>query len=164
MRQHPLTQPRRVALGIAAALVVADQLSKWWALEALSDGPIDVIGEFFQFSLARNSGAAFNLLDGAGSILALFAVIIVVVIIFAVGSARDRLSTVALGLVLGGAIGNLLDRLFRGDGLADGEVVDFLDFSFWPTFNVADAAITVGALLAIMEALRSPSKSSSPTT
>lgn len=164
MRQQPLNHPRRVALGIAATVVVVDQLTKWWALEALRDAPIQVIGEFFELSLTRNSGAAFNLLQGAGSILALLAVIVVVVIVFAVGSARDRLSTFALGLVLGGAVGNLLDRLFRGEGLADGEVVDFLDFSFWPTFNIADAAITVGALLALLEAVRSPSKSSSPIT
>jgi signal peptidase II len=59
-----------------------------------------------------------------------------------------------LGLVLGGAIGNLIDRIFRGPGLLDGEVVDFIDFDFFPTFNVADSAITIGAVLAVLLAIR----------
>ena len=65
---------------------------------------------------------------------------------------------VALGLVLGGATGNLIDRLLRGDGLLDGKVVDFLDFSFFPAFNVADSAITVGAALALWEVVSARSE------
>ena len=71
--------------------------------------------------------------------------------------ARDlpgKPEAVAIGLVLGGAVGNLLDRVFRGDGWLDGKVIDFIDFNFFPTFNVADSAITIGAILAVLLAFR----------
>lgn len=74
----------------------------------------------------------------------------------------DRVTLGALGLVLGGAIGNLLDRLFRGDGLADGLVVDFIDIGPWPNFNVADSAIVVGIMAILWASLRNPSEQSSP--
>jgi len=125
-----------------------------------------VVGKFFQFRLTRNPGAAFGLLQGSGSIIALLAVVVAVVIFVSLRDVPDRVTVWALALGLGGAVGNLIDRVFRGGGLFDGEVVDFLDFSFWPTFNVADSAITVGALLALWEGLRSdsPQKSQSSST
>ena len=89
------------------------------------------------------------MLDGFGSVIALIA-IAAVVFIFLLAVQVDRKGEIAaLGLVLGGAIGNLLDRIFRGDGFLDGGVVDFVDFSFFPAFNVADSAITIGAAAAL---------------
>lgn len=146
---------RTLALAVAAGVLVLDQLTKQWALWALEDGPIALIGdEFLRLRLVRNPGAAFGRLTGLGGWLALLAVVAVVVIVLSLRSTERRSEAVALGLILGGALGNLVDRLFRGDGLADGEVVDFIDFSFFPTFNVADTAITLGAIAALALALR----------
>lgn len=146
--------PRRLALAAAAGVVAADQLTKWWATEALSDGPVVLIDGFLQFRLVRNPGAAFGLLPGAGSIVALAAVAAVVVIVLVVHRLEGPWEGVAMGLVLGGAIGNLIDRVLRGPGLLDGKVVDFVDFDFFPTFNTADSAITIGAILAVLLTLR----------
>jgi signal peptidase II len=134
------------------------------ALETLADGPVNIVGGAIRFELTRNSGAAFGTLRGAGSWLALLAAVVVVVVFVSLRDDMDRLTLTALGLVLGGAIGNLLDRLFRGDGLADGLVVDFVDFGPWPNFNVADSAIVIGIMAILWESLRTPSKQSSPTT
>lgn len=146
--------PRRLAFALAAAVIAVDQLTKWWAVAALSDGPITVLEGFFSLRYVTNPGAAFGLLPGAGSIIALAAVAAVVLIVVVVREVEPLWEAGALGLVMGGAMGNLLDRVFRGDGLLDGEVVDFIDFDFFPAFNLADSAITIGALLALFLALR----------
>ncbi len=141
---------RVVAFIVAAIVVLLDQLTKWWALEALADGPIVVIEDFFQFRLTFNTGASFSILTGAGPLIAIVAFGVVGLIIFVLGDASRRAEAVALGLVLGGAIGNLVDRVFRGDGFLDGAVVDFIDFDFFPTFNVADMAINIGIILLLL--------------
>jgi len=155
-----LSRPRVAAATIAVVTVVADQLTKAWALDALADGPNYLIGNSVGFRLTRNSGAAFGILEGAGSWLALLAVIIVVVVFLSLHPEMGRSTILALGLVLGGAIGNLVDRLFRGDGIADGLVVDFVDIGPWPNFNIADSAIVIGIILILWESLTTPS----PTT
>jgi signal peptidase II len=134
---------------VAAAVVVADQLAKWWAVDRLSRGPITIVGSF-RLALARNSGGAFGL--GSGFVpMVVLAVIALVVVLFVVGRSIDRAAVaVALGLVLGGAVGNLLDRVFRSPGFGRGSVVDFVDLRWWPVFNVADAAITCGCVLLIL--------------
>ncbi len=146
--------PRRLALGVAAIVIAADQAIKAWVVAALSDGPVVLIDGFLQFRLVRNPGAAFSLLQGAGSLIALAAIAAAILIVLMVRHMETRFEAAALGLVLGGAIGNLIDRVFRGPGLLDGEVVDFIDFDFFPTFNVADSAITIGAVLAVLLAIR----------
>lgn len=145
----PLTT-RQVALVAGAAVVVADQLTKWWVVATLPGSPIVLIEDFLQLRYLTNKGAAFSMLEGAGSIIALVAIAAIVFIVVVAGGLDIRREAVALGLVLGGAAGNLLDRVFRGEGLLDGGVVDFIDFSFFPAFNVADSAITVGAALALL--------------
>jgi signal peptidase II len=142
--------PRRLVLAVAAVVVAADQLTKWWVVATLPGDPIVLIEDFLQLRYLTNSGAAFSLLDGAGSIIAVIALVAVAFIFMVATLAQRPRETVALGLVLGGAVGNLVDRLFRGDGLLDGAVVDWIDFSFFPAFNVADSAITVGAGLALL--------------
>ena len=144
---------RRPALAVAAAVVVADQLTKWWAVNALADGPIEVIGEFLRFRLVLNPGGAFNSLQNAGVLLGVVAIGAVLVLVRLSGSAADNREAVIFGLILGGAVGNLIDRLFRGGGFLDGEVVDWISFNFFPTFNVADSAVTIGAALAVLIAL-----------
>lgn len=138
----------RVGLGVTTALVVVllDQLTKIWAVADLADGPIEVIGEFFELRLTRNPGAAFSSFQGGGPILGLVAVVMAIVIIFALSSTERRSEALALGAVMGGALGNFVDRVFRGEGFLDGAVIDFIDFSFWPTFNVADSGITLGVI------------------
>jgi signal peptidase II len=146
--------PRRLAFSVAAVVIALDQLTKAWVVATLSDGPVVLIDGFLQLRLVRNPGAAFSLLQGAGSLIALGAVAAAILIVLMVHRMETRFEAAALGLVLGGAIGNLIDRIFRGSGLLDGEVVDFVDFDFFPTFNVADSAITIGAALAILVAFR----------
>ena len=146
---------RRLALTVAAAVIAVDQLVKWWAVAPLPGKPVVLVEGFLQFRFVSNSGAAFSLLDGFGSVIGLIAIAAAVFIFLVAVKVDSTGETVALGLVLGGAVGNLVDRAFRGDGFLDGGVVDFVDFSFFPAFNVADSAITVGAILAIWFAFRS---------
>jgi signal peptidase II len=129
---------------------VLDQLSKAWAEIALADGPIVVIEGFLQFRLTYNTGAAFSMFSKGGPILAVIAVGVIAIIMFVLKDASRRAEAVSLGMVLGGSIGNLTDRVFRGDGLLDGAVVDFIDFSFFATFNVADMGITLGVGLLLL--------------
>ena len=145
-----LTRARRlpVVAGIGAAVVAVDQLTKEWALRSLDGGPIDLVWTL-RLKLSINSGAAFGLGRGLGPVLVVAGLGVTVVLIMLARSASLRWpGTVALGLVLGGALGNLADRLFRDQG----GVVDFIDLQWWPVFNVADAAISVGAVLLALTA------------
>jgi signal peptidase II len=144
--------PRLIALAVGAAVLGADQLTKWWALAAFDDGPTSVLGDFLVLRLVRNPGAAFNSLQGSGVLIAVIAIVVVLVLVRVSGSAEHRHEAVIFGLILGGAIGNLADRIFRADGFLNGEVVDWIDLWFIPTFNVADASLTVGAALAVLAA------------
>lgn len=119
-------------------------------MNQLADQPIVLIADFLQLRLLFNTGASFSILTNAGPVLAIVAFGVIGLIVYVLGDASRRIEAVALGMVLGGAIGNLLDRLFRGSGLLDGAVVDFIDFSFFATFNVADAAINIGVVLLLV--------------
>jgi signal peptidase II len=141
---------------IAAAvvtIVVLDQLTKSWAVSALTDGPQNVIGDDIRFELARNSGSAFSRFRGYTPILAVLAVVITVFIVRAVRQTTDRWILVGLVLVLGGAIGNLVDRVARSPGFLRGYVVDFVGVGWFPLFNVADSCITIGAIVLIVRTL-----------
>lgn len=153
LRRAPLDN-RRLALTVAGAVVALDQLVKWWAVATLPGKPVVLVEGFVQFRLVFNSGSAFSIVDGFGSVIALVAIAAVVFIFVLVLQVEGVGETWALGLVLGGAIGNLVDRAFRGDGFLDGGVVDFIDFSSFPAFNLADSAITIGAALALWFAFR----------
>jgi signal peptidase II len=144
---------RWTAIGVAAGLVVAvDQLTKWWARGL--DRPIDLIGSL-RFNLAFNSGAAFSSFEGLGSLIGVAGVVIVVVLLRFSLQVTNRVGAVFMGVVIGGAIGNLVDRLVQpGDGLFGGKVTDFIDLQWWPIFNVADIALTVGGLLLVLTGLR----------
>jgi signal peptidase II len=141
-RHHRAGLP--VIVPVAAMVVVVDQLCKLWATEALSSGrTIDVVWTL-RFNLVHNEGSAFSLGRGLTPLIAIVAIAVAVAIV-AVGHRVSRVPTaVALGAVLGGALGNVVDRVARADGFLDGAVVDFLDLQWWPVFNVADIAIVVG--------------------
>ncbi len=147
--QAPLS-PRAAALIAAGAVIVADQLTKWWVVVWLHDHPISLFGGVLELHHLSNPGAAFSILQGAGAFIALIAVALAVFIVVIVGRVDRRAEAIALGLILGGALGNLADRLFRGGGLLDGRVIDWFDLSFFPAFNVADSAISIGAVLAVI--------------
>lgn len=150
------------AIGIALAVVLVDQLTKRWAVSALADGPVVLIDGWLELDLVFNPGAAFSSVQGAGPLLAIAAIAIAGWITILIRRATTRIAEVmALALVLGGAVGNLVDRMTRGDGLLDGAVVDFVEPSFWPTFNVADAAISVGAVLLVIVTMRHGDRSPS---
>lgn len=143
---------------IAASVLVADQLTKWWAVDALSDRSIDVVWTL-RFHLVFNMRSAFNIGGGDawGPLVAALAVVVVGVLLWYARSGVSRIATLALGLVVGGTLGNLGDRAFRGDeGFLRGPVVDFIDLQWWPVFNIADSAVVVGVLLLIAAGLRRP--------
>jgi signal peptidase II len=150
--------PRWLAPTIVVGAVVLDQLTKVWVVAALSDAPLSIIGSDVEFALARNSGGAFSLLTNATVVLAVLAILLSVVLVRAVHRARDALTVVALSLVLGGALGNLTDRIFRSPGFLRGHVVDYVKVGSFPLFNVADSCITIGAILLVIAAFRDSMK------
>lgn len=146
----------RLALLIAIVIVVADQLTKEWALAGLNE-PGETFDLFWKlrFRLIYNTGAAFSSGSGAGPLIGVLVILVAAGLLFMIRRVKSRGIVALLGLVLGGAIGNLLDRLFRGnpigeDGFLRGAVVDFVDVQFWPVFNVADMAVVVGALALVV--------------
>lgn len=152
----------RLALGgsTAAAVVAVDQLTKTWALRTLSDEPIHVIGTL-QLNLSFNTGAAFGLGKGLAPLFMVGAIAVLVAVIgFGRSAATTPAAVVALGLVVGGALGNLADRFLRDHG---GAVVDFLDLQWWPIFNVADVAITLGAALLILSGFSTEARATAGT-
>ena len=132
-------------------MVALDQLTKSWALRALDDGPVHVLWTL-RLRLSFNSGAAFGLGPGLAPLLVVVGIVLVVALLgFGRAATSTLAGTVALGLVLGGAVGNLVDRLLRQHG---GAVVDFVDLQWWPVFNVADAAISCGVVVLLVVSWR----------
>ncbi|MFZ4585096.1 MAG: signal peptidase II [Acidimicrobiia bacterium] len=154
-----------VAVVVVVVVVALDQLTKIWAVHALVEGqPVEAVGSLLQWQLSYNPGAAFGILQAFTPILAVVAVAIAVFLVRAVRRAKDMLLVVALSLVLGGALGNLIDRVARADGFLDGKVVDFIRLPHWPMFNIADMAITCGAVLLVWWGLRRPDDNPSTAT
>jgi signal peptidase II len=152
--------PRRLKLFAAVALsvLVVDQATKSWAVSALDDGQIiDVVGSL-RFELAFNTGASFSLGSGRGIGPWVTVIAVGMVLALALGStSRTRAGAVAAGLIGGGAVGNLIDRAFRGDdGFLHGAVVDFINLQWWPVFNIADMGVVLGAILLVIVGLRAP--------
>ena len=145
---------------IAAAVLVLDILTKVVAVAELEGrAPVEILGGLVYLQLVRNPGAAFSLATGYTWVLTIVAIAVVVVIVRVARRLRSTGWAVALGLVLGGALGNLTDRLFRSPGPLHGHVVDVVslfapDGRVWPVFNIADASITIGAVIAALVVLR----------
>ena len=150
--QQSRTRPV-LATSIVVGVVALDLLTKVWAVRDLAGGPVDLIGDDIGFRLARNSGGAFSLFQGFTPLLAVVAGVVAYFLVRTVRRTADTLLVVALSLVLGGALGNLIDRVFRSPGFLRGAVVDFVHVGSFPTFNVADASITIGAVLVVIWAI-----------
>jgi len=162
-----MTQVARSPVSLGGALTVsviaADQLVKWWMLASVMNPPQPIaLASFFNIVLVMNRGVSFGMFGGAPGwvtwALAVLAVMIAIALLIWMRAARGRLLAAALALVAGGALGNVIDRLRFG------AVVDYLDFHVgawhWPAFNVADAAITVGVLMLILDSLKSDRENS----
>lgn len=137
-----------VLLVVAAFVAALDQVTKVIAVETLGDGSVTpIIGDVLQLRLVRNPGAAF----GIGTNLTVFLAVVMVAVIIVILRMSRRLANlpwaIGLGGLLGGAIGNFSDRLFREPGPLRGHVIDFLELPRWPVFNIADSAIVGGAIL-----------------
>ena len=146
----------RAVFLLAAVVIAIDQITKIWAVAALDDGAIDLFWTL-RFRLIFNTGAAFSLGDGSGRWLGVLVVGVIIAVIWFARGVSKRLPRFLLGLILGGAIGNLIDRIFRAeDGFLSGGVVDFIDLQWWPVFNVADMAVVVGAIGFGLLSLREP--------
>lgn len=138
----------RTLFCVAGGVAVLDLLSKIWAVETLSNrSNIKVIGEFFQLTLVRNPGAAFSFAENATIFLSLFALAVAVIILYFSRAITSQGWALVLGLILGGIIGNLSDRIFRNPGFLRGHVIDWLQLPHWPVFNIADSAIVIAALI-----------------
>ena len=148
-----------LALTVAAAVLVLDQGTKFWAERTLADrAPIPVIGEFLQFRLLYNPGAAFSIGAGSTWIFTIAAAGAVAWLGWYLRRPQTTMRTVAFALMLGGATTHLLDRLFRAPGFAQGHVVDFIDYNGWFVGNVADIALFCGAVLVLVVTIRQPAE------
>jgi signal peptidase II len=142
-----------IVFGAAAGVFVVDRVTKLWAEHALEDHPIDLIRGVLTLRLTTNSGGAFSLGQSAPWFFAAASLAVCALIVVTAFRARSVLASVALGLILGGALGNLADRALRGPDLR-GHVVDFIDLHVWPVFNAADSAVVVGAILLALSSFR----------
>jgi len=135
---------------IAAGVVGLDLITKRWAGIQYADAPETIIPGILTFRFVENPGAAFSMFEEAGPFLGLAAVIAVGIVAASLGKPRPTHEAVAFGLIIGGALGNLIDRIARGPGILDGKVIDWIDLRPIPTFNVADSAITVAVAILII--------------
>jgi signal peptidase II len=135
---------------IAVAVLILDQLTKRWALNALTNHPPRHVVWTLQWNLTRNSGMAFSKAQGVGPFIGILAMLVVLWLAWNTRSMTSKLASVAAGLVAGGALGNLVDRIFRGDRLLHGAVIDFIDLQWFPIFNIADMAIDIGGVLFVI--------------
>lgn len=141
-----------IGFGIAAGVVILDLWTKRYAALHFDGNPVEIIPGFFGFTYIENPGGAFGFFQNGGTIIGIAAIIVTGVVLVALASPRVMLETAALGFVLGGAIGNLVDRFARGDGLIDGPVIDWIELWIIPTFNLADASVTLAVALLLLQA------------
>ncbi|MGK2903665.1 MAG: signal peptidase II [Mycobacterium sp.] len=152
-RPRPRTR-LRLLLSIAGVVLALDIVTKVLAVRLLVPGqPVSIIGETVTWTLVRNSGAAFSMATGYTWVLTLIATGVVIGIIWMGRRLVSPWWALGLGMILGGALGNLGDRFFRSPGPLRGHVVDFLSVGWWPVFNVADPAVVGGAILLVVLSL-----------
>lgn len=161
-RSTPVYNNRlRLCLALAVVIVALDQVTKHWALNALTGEPPQHVIWTLQWNLTFNSGMAFSTGRDMGPLIGLLALVVAGVVVVAVRKQQQKVIAVAAGLVLGGALGNLVDRIFRDDAWLRGSVVDFIDFQWFPIFNVADMAVNIGGAIFVLWSLfsRAPAES-----
>ena len=134
-----------LAYVLIAVVIVLDQLTKHWSLNTLNAGKTIKIFWTLQLNLVFNSGMAFSQGQGVGRIIGVLAIGVVIGLLISLRKPMSLMTIIGTGLLIGGASGNILDRMFRGDGWMKGAVVDFIDLQWFPVFNVADSAVTIGA-------------------
>ena len=151
-------RPLLVVAPVAAVVVAVDQLTKSLAVDRLADASVDVFWTL-RFHLTFNSGLSFGQGQGLTGYITILAILLVGGLVWWSRNVTSVPMATAVGLLLGGACGNLADRLFRAH---DGAVVDFIDFQWWPVFNIADIAVFSGAALLILATLREPEPERDP--
>jgi signal peptidase II len=137
---------------VAVLVVIVDQLTKQLALDNLAFGPVDVVDGILTLNLHLNPGGAFGLMQGIPGFFLIATLLVSGFILVWAHKLEGTAHLIPLGLVLGGGLGNVFDRLFRDTG---GKVVDFIDLHVWPVFNVADSAICIGVVVLFIVTLRS---------
>lgn len=156
MRLQKLRRDRLLTLAaVAGAVVAVDLLTKAWASQTFVGRTVEIIPVVLSFTFTENSGAAFSFFQDAGVFLSLAALVALGLITATVWNPRPLAEVVGLGLIAGGATGNLIDRLARGSGTFDGPVIDWIQFPNFPVFNLADTAITFGVATILIAAWRS---------
>ena len=139
---------------IAFTIWLFDFATKTWALSNFSSDPQPVIGTLLQFTLLKNSGAAFSVASGFTLAFSLLAVAVIATIVRYAARITSRGWLTCAGLLLGGVLGNLTDRAFREPGFFLGHVIDWIQIPNWPIFNIADIAISSAAFLAFIQTMR----------
>jgi signal peptidase II len=155
--QEAAARPRRIGVlvAVAAAALAVDAISKVIVVALLQDhSPIELVDGLLTLRVIRNSGAAFNIGNGMTYVFTVIATGVVVAILRYARRLRSLPWAVTLGLLLGGALGNLSDRMLRSPGPLRGHVVDWIELPHWPVFNLADSAIVCGGALAVVLASR----------
>ena len=141
----------RTLLSVAWFIWILDLATKAWAVEQLAHRePIKILGSFFQLTLVRNPGAAFSFATNATVLLSLFGIIVLLGITYFAPRITSLGWSIVFGLMMGGVLGNLMDRIFREPGFLRGHVIDWMQLPHWPIFNIADSAIVVAAALSMV--------------
>ena len=146
--------PRRVFTAALVAVWALDVATKAWAAASLTERTIALLGGRLLLRESRNSGAAFSIGTDQTLLISLAGIVVITIIVLHVRKVTSPAAAVAWGLVAGGAAGNLTDRLLRDPGPLRGGVVDWIDLGWFPSFNAADSAITVGAVLLLLASFR----------
>ncbi len=142
-------------LAIAAAIIALDQITKVLAVVNLEgQQPVRLIGETVRLVLLRNPGAAFSLGTGSTVVLSVISTVVVAGLLWFSRRVHSRWWAWGLGLILGGAAGNLVDRYFRAPGILEGHVVDFVSVGWWPVFNLADSSLVAGVIVIAVTVVR----------
>lgn len=146
---------RSLIFKIAFVVVVLDQITKTAAVTYLENKPaVEVFGKWFGFSFGRNPGAAFSIGTSTTIVFTIFASFVSAIIIWKAKVVTNNLWAMTAGGFLGGALGNLTDRIFRSPEMFHGHVVDFIAFPNFPLFNIADSAVTLSAVAAVLLSMR----------
>lgn len=155
MKTVPNVVYRRQLLVTAFIIIFLDLATKIWAVARLENQPeIKVIGEFLKFSFVRNPGAAFSFGTSVTWVFTLIAISVSITILFVSKSVTNRPWAIALGGLLGGAVGNLIDRIFRSPEVFQGHVVDFISVPNYPMFNISDSAVVISAIAMVVLSFR----------